>query len=151
MKTQCAAQNAVYEEQLDWLRRKGRTKGAGKGGKGSSCAWCGLPRHFKKDCKAFQKWKEDKDAERAKKGLPQYVPPAPGTRRNAGPGTGPNTPTALFDLDYEVEPGGMTLDADSLERESDVVLCGVCDCEFDRPLRRLWMKHAFGGSHGVRR
>ena len=39
----------------NWLGRKGGTKGAGKGGKGSNCAWCGVPGHFKKDRKAFQK------------------------------------------------------------------------------------------------
>ena len=71
------------EAPLDWVgkggkRGQGQGKGGkegpkGKGGKGT-CHWCGLTGHVKADCRAFAKWKADKDEERRKAGLPPFKP-----------------------------------------------------------------------------
>ena len=79
---------AAAQEELNWLGKGGSKGGAkGKGGKGKggpgkggaliSCLWCGKAGHMKKECRAFAKWKEDKDAERLKNGQPAYVPRTP--------------------------------------------------------------------------
>ena len=123
------------EPSADWLSKGGKGKGGkgggktwqnwppggktggkagGKGGKGSGCGWCGKDDHWKKDCKEFQKWKDDRDAERAKNGQPPYVPPS--RSRQSAP---------LKSLDIEQEPeflpvGGMTADCDVLGDEDDI-------------------------------
>ena len=68
------------DQDADYLARGGKAGGKGRKGKGKGkgnqkCAWCNKPGHWKKDCREFQKWKDDRDAERAKKGLPPYMPP----------------------------------------------------------------------------
>ena len=54
-------------------RRGGGKGGKGKGGKGK-CNWCYEEGHHKKDCKKFDEWKKEKDAERKRKGLPPFKP-----------------------------------------------------------------------------
>ena len=106
------------DQSADWLSKgKGKgKKGKGKGkGADPNCLWCGKGGHYKKDCRDFQKWKDDKDAERAKAGLPPYVAP-----NRSSPGKG----QPLRSLDHSepqqveyVPIGGMTMDNDSLEEE----------------------------------
>ena len=68
------------DQDADDLARGGKAGGKGRKGKGKgqgdqNCAWCSKPGHWKKDCREFPKWKDDRDADRVKKGLPPYTPP----------------------------------------------------------------------------
>ena len=74
-KHDCESRVNALTEELNWMGKGGKgakgggkgSKGGGKGGKGGksdNCLWCDKPGHYKKDCRAFVKWKEDKDEER---------------------------------------------------------------------------------------
>ena len=91
------------ESEVDWLGKTGKgTKVGGKGNRGGKgwppstgvrsttatgatgardmstvvCAWCRKAGHFRRDCAELKKFKEEKDAERARKGDHSvYVPP----------------------------------------------------------------------------
>ena len=81
-------QIAAQQEELNWMGKaggkssggkakgKGKDKGKSAGGKGGArlCLWCEKAGHEKKDCRAFAKWKDDKDKARAAAGQPPYVP-----------------------------------------------------------------------------
>ena len=109
---------------VDWVGKggkKGRSKGSkgGKGGKGDSkgpCHWCGKEGHQKSECRAFQKWKDEKDADRKKRGLPAFKPRGVASLDPEGP--------AGSQEDYEEDlrdmPAGM-LDVGSLELGCDAV------------------------------
>ena len=73
-----------FQAMIVWMGKakgkggKGYPKG-GKGGKagkgkGDGCHWCGEEGHVKADCRKFKKWKQDKDDERKKQGLPPFKP-----------------------------------------------------------------------------
>ena len=102
---------------------KGGGKG-GKGGKSDNCLWCDKPGHYKKDCRAFVKWKEDKDEERKKNGQPAYVPPA-------GRG-GPRAPLKSLEEDYtqfQEQLGGMTEFRPLASLEEEYPRCHQCQDE----------------------
>ena len=132
-KDHCEQRRTELTEELNWMGKgkgkgdggksgKGKGKdGKGKGGSSGNCLWCEKPGHYKKDCLAFAKWKDDKDEERKKNGQSPYVAPV----RN-----GPRAPLKSLEQDYtsyDAPLGGMTagddVDAVSLEAE---VLCGAC-------------------------
>ena len=75
------------QQAMDWVGKgKGKKFGkSGKGGKGKGgkgkCNWCYEEGHYKKDCKKFENWKKEKDAERKRQGLPPFKPR---TRGQAG-------------------------------------------------------------------
>ena len=76
----------AYAEQtaeVDWLGKGGKKgkKGGSKGKKGGSkgkgqgnCHWCDKPGHTKAECREFKRWKDEKDADRKKRGLPPFQP-----------------------------------------------------------------------------
>ena len=75
--------SAECQATVDWVGKgkgkkgskgfKGKGSKGGKGGKGK-CNWCYEDGHHKKDCKKFEQWKKDKDAERKRQGLPPFKP-----------------------------------------------------------------------------
>lgn len=134
---------AGYYYPVDWMGKAGKKGGGkgtwggkggkagmekggkwGKGGKSSGCHWCGKEGHRKADCREFAKWKQDKDEERKKAGLPPYRPGA--TRGASAAAVDPEGhPDQGGDQDY-VGFGGF--DAGSLEAGIDA-LCTACDDE----------------------
>ncbi len=113
-------------DDIDWMGKgkKGR-KGGGKGGKGA-CYWCNEYGHTKADCKKFVAWKNAKDEERKKKGLPPFQP---------GKGQGPrrkNTDSLDGDDFDELDGGGsecgmLGFDFSCDPLEADTMLCSECD------------------------
>jgi hypothetical protein len=104
------------EEWEEYLSHLGQGKN-GKGGKGNrgrtgkgtgkGCHWRSGD-HLKKDCPEFAKWKKAKDAERAAKGLPPFVPKG-GGRGTAAAGSGAqkgrSAPLKSFDAENIEEDG----------------------------------------------
>ena len=137
-------------QQLDWLGQKGKgggkgSKGKGKGGKGKGgmqgkgggtanaqndashimCPWCYKYGHYRKDCQDLAKYKQEKDAERAKKG--DHTP----KRGNA-----PLRPAGSLDIaygDFEEVIGltGDDEDADALDENTLGNFNDFADFEID--------------------
>lgn len=125
------------ELEVDWLGKSGKGKGKGKGswaarGKGwqsdrqptggpqdmstVECTWCHKKGHFRKDCTELQKYKDGRDAERAKNGdHSPYVPPQRGQAQKR-----PLRGAGSLDEEYD-EVIGLTGDCDALDEDTSSV------------------------------
>ncbi len=119
---------AECQSAIDWVgkgkgkgkgdgRRGGGKSGKGKGGKGK-CNWCFKEGHHKKDCKEFEEWKKEKDAERKRKGLPPFKPRYRGP---AGSLDADNQPGHDHDHDRDHDNDYLGMLADDLEFDCDTL------------------------------
>ena len=102
-------------------QRRKREQGENRKREGKGCHWCNGD-HLKKDCPEFAKWKKAKDAERAAKGLPPFVPKGGGRGTAAAGGgaqKGRSAPLKSFDAENEEDGDYMAYGFGMLDAASE--------------------------------